>query len=268
VCGSRAVRLDGQAAKRCTNVSCPARLKETVRHFASRTAMDVEGLGVKLVEQLVDKGLVKNPADLYYLDRAALASLERMAEKSAGNIIDALNRSKSIPADRFLFSLGIPLVGEHVARILLEKFGDVATLSQAGAADLQQVYGIGPEVAQSVAAFFGEPRNRDMIQRLYEAGVNPVPFSAPATSEGTPLAGKTVVFTGTIALPRAEAKRLVESAGGKVSGSVSRKTDFVVVGDDPGSKFDKARELGLKTLGEDEFRTLLGLEDRELVAGG
>jgi DNA ligase (NAD+) len=259
VCDSVAVRLEGQAAKRCVNVSCPARLKETIRHFASRNAMDVEGLGVKLVEQLVDRGLVSNPADLYALDGGVLAGLERMAEKSAANILDALERSKAVAADRFLFSLGIPLVGEHVARLLLTAFKDVHALSQQNADELQKIHGIGPEVAQSVAAFFREPHNRNMVERLLAAGVNPIPLEPLVTSSDSVFSGKTVVFTGSLVMPRAEAKKLVESVGGKVSGSVSRKTDFVVVGEDPGSKLDRARELGVHVLTEEEFRERMGI---------
>ena len=259
VCNSHAVRLEGQAAKRCVNVSCPARLKETIRHFASRNAMDIEGLGTKLVEQLVDRGLVKNPADLYSLDQTTLASLDRMADKSASNLMAAIEDSKSVPADRFLFGLGIPLVGEHVARVLLEAFGDIETLSRQSVDEMQRVHGIGPEVAQSVAEFFGEPKNGEMIQRLFQAGVKPIPLEMPDHRAETPLTGKTVVFTGTISMPRADAKRAVEDAGGNVTGSVSNKTDFVVAGADPGSKLDKARELGVKILDEEEFRELAGL---------
>jgi DNA ligase (NAD+) len=259
VCNSRAVRLEGQAAKRCVNVSCPARLKETIRHFASRTAMDIEGLGAKLVEQLVDRGLVKNPADLYFLDKEALISLERMAEKSASNILEAVNRSRTVSVDRFLFSMGIPLVGEHVARLLMTEFGDLESLSEKTASELQQVHGIGPEVAQSVSAFFREPRNMEMIGRFLKAGVRPLPLEGVSDRLETPLTGKTVVFTGTISVPRTDAKTAVEKAGGKVTESVSRKTDYVVAGDQPGSKLDKAVGLGVKILSEDEFRALAGI---------
>ena len=255
---SRAVRLEGQAAKRCVNVSCPARLKETIRHFASRTAMDIEGLGAKLVEQLVDRGLVKNPADLYFLDKEALISLERMAEKSASNILEAVDRSRNVSVDRFLYSMGIPLVGEHVARLLMTEFGDLESLSKKTASELQQVHGIGPEVAQSVSVFFREPRNMEMISRFLKAGVNPLPLEGVSGRLETPLTGKTVVFTGTISLPRAEAKTAVEKAGGKVTESVSQKTDYVVAGDQPGSKLDKAKGLGVTILSEDEFRGSCG----------
>jgi DNA ligase (NAD+) len=259
VCNSRAVRLEGQAAKRCVNVSCPARLKETIRHFASRTAMDIEGLGAKLVEQLVDRGIVKNPADLYFLDKEALISLERMAEKSASNILEAVDHSRSVSVDRFLYSMGIPLVGEHVARLLMTEFGDLESLSKKTASELQQVHGIGPEVAQSVSAFFREPRNMEMISRFLKAGVNPLPLEGVSGRLETPFTGKTVVFTGTISVPRAEAKTAVENAGGKVTEFVSRKTDYVVAGDQPGSKLDKARGLGVKILSEDEFRALASI---------
>ncbi len=258
VCGSHTVRLEGQAPKRCVNSSCPARLKETIRHFASRNAMDIEGLGTKLVDQLVDQGLVTNPADVYVLTQDQLVSLERMADKSARNILDALERSKKVPADRFLFSLGIPLVGEHVARLLIQAFGTIETIATKSVDELKNVHGIGPEVAQSLSSFFGEPRNREMVQRLFGAGIHPIPLEAPAPGRETPFTGKTLVFTGTISLAREDAKRIVEAAGGKVSGSVSRMTDYVVAGEDPGSKLGKARELGVKVINEAEFREMAG----------
>lgn len=258
VCGSHAVRQAGQAAKRCMNVSCPARLKETVRHFASRGAMDIEGLGTKLVEQLVDAGLVKDPADIFTLDAPTLTGLQRMGEKSAANLVNAIESSKKIPADRFLFSLGIPLVGEHVARLLMEEFRDIETLSRASVSDMVSVHGIGSEVAQSVADFFAEPKNVEMLERLLQAGVTPVPLEIPPKGVG-PLAGKTVVFTGTISMKRDDAKKAALAAGGQVSGSVSRKTDYVVAGDEAGSKLDKAREFGVTVLTEEEFRALVGL---------
>lgn len=257
VCDSQAVRLEGQAAKRCVNSSCPARLKETIRHFASRNAMDIEGLGTKLVDQLVDTHLVTDPADLYSLDADALTSLERMAEKSASNILAAIERSKNVPADRFLYSLGIPLVGEHVARLLTTEFGDVKSLATRSREEIQQVHGIGPEVAHSVTAFFQEPRNGEIIDRMLRVGVSPIPLDVPSRESETPLTGKTVVFTGAMSLARADAKKAVEAAGGKVSGSVSRSTDFVVAGTDPGSKLDKARQLAVPVLSEEEFLAML-----------
>jgi DNA ligase (NAD+) len=221
--------------------------------------MDIEGLGVKLVEQLVDRGLVNNPADLYFLDKSDLISLERMAEKSALNILEALDHSKAVSVDRFLYSMGIPLVGEHVAQLLMAEFADIESLSRKTVNDLQRVHGIGPEVAESVAAFFREPQNMDMIHRLLKAGVNPVPLKRASDLPETPFSGKTVVFTGTISIPRAEAKKAVEEAGGNVTDSVSRKTDFVVAGDQAGSKLNKARGLGIRILNEEEFRSLAGI---------
>ncbi len=256
VCGAEAVRLEGQAAKRCVNVSCPARLKETVRHFASRGAMDIEGLGTKLIEQLVDRGLVKNPADLYYLDKPTLMSLERMAEKSAANILTALNNSRKTSVDRFLYSLGIPLVGEHIARLLMEEYGDIEALAVKSPEEMRQIPGIGPEVSQSVSAFCHELKNREMLERLTNAGVIPIPLKIPQR-DNAPLLNKLFVFTGTINIPRDEAKRMVEAAGGKVTGSVSKKTDFVVAGADPGSKLDKAQQFGVKVINEHQFRQLL-----------
>ncbi len=259
VCGSRALRPEGQAAKRCMNVSCPARLKETIRHFASRNAMDIEGLGTKLVEQLVDKGLVTSPADLYSLDEIAFASLERMGKKSAENLVNAVERSKNVPEDRFLFALGIPLVGEHVARLLLSEFGDIDTVAQQSPERLIETHGIGPEVAGSVFRFFQEPNNRDMIRRLQEAGARPIPVSGTSPEQlESPFTGKTVVFTGTMGMKRDDAKRIVQEAGGKVSGSVSRNTDYVVAGESAGSKLDKARELGVEVISESRFREMAG----------
>lgn len=259
VCGSHAVRPEGQVAKRCVNVSCPARLKETIRHFAARDAMDIEGLGVKLVEQLVDRNLVKDAADLYYLDEQTLAGLERMASKSASNLLDAIYGSRSVRVDRFLFALGIPLVGEHVARVLIEEFGDLDALTSAAPEELREVRGIGPEVAQSVANFFREPRNGEMIRRLLAAGIKPAPLEPVSPGPETPFSGKTVLFTGSISISRADAKKAVERLGGKVAGSVSRNTDYVVAGEDPGSKLDKAKDLGVVVLSESEFREMAGL---------
>ena len=221
--------------------------------------MDVEGLGYKLVDQLVDRGLVRTPADLYFLSKETLASLERMADKSASNILEALERSKEVSADRFLYALGIPLVGEHVARLLLQAFRDLDALSKQDVNDLQRIHGIGPEVAQSVTSFFREQRNVEMIQRLLSAGINPAPLPALESDAETPLTGKTIVFTGSLSIERSDAKAAVEAAGGKVTGSISRKTDYVVVGVDPGSKLDKARELGVAILTEDDFRELAGI---------
>jgi len=258
VCHSRAVRLEGQAVKRCLNVSCPARLKETIKHFASRNAMDIEGLGDRLVDELVTRGLVKSPADLYALKKDDLLTLPRMGEKSASKLIAAIERSKAVPTERFLYALGIPLVGEFVARTLVENLHSIQGVMNADAHSVQQIHGIGPEVANSLETFFSEPHNRRMIEKLLEAGVAPVktPPSAASTSD-LPLANKTFVFTGALSMPRSEAKELVERAGGKVVGTVSKRTDYVVVGEDPGSKRDRAMELGVNIISEDEFLKLI-----------
>jgi DNA ligase (NAD+) len=259
VCGSQAVRLKGQAAKRCVNSSCPARLKETVKHFCSRAALDIEGLGDKLVEQLVDKNLIQGPADLFYLDVYSLLSLDRMAEKSAANLINSIKKSRKVTVDRFLFGLGIPLVGETVARLLAQSFGDIDSIRAKSTSELQEITGIGPEVAQSVVTFFSEPRNISMIDRLISAGVSPGFPVDDSREESYPLKGKTLVFTGSLSLARNEAKRIAVNAGGIIANSVTKKTDFVVVGADPGSKVLKARELGVKVITEEEFNKMVGL---------
>ncbi|MFH0957678.1 MAG: NAD-dependent DNA ligase LigA, partial [Pseudomonadota bacterium] len=259
VCGSEAVRLKGQAVKRCVNSACPARLKETIKHFSSRAAMDIEGLGDKLVEQLVDKRLVRDPADIYYLDVDSLLTLDRMAKKSATKLLEAIEKSKSSTIDRLLFSLGIPLVGETVARLLVQSFGDIDSIRSKTAEELQEIPGIGPEVAQSVVTFFSEPRNVYMIDRLVSAGVSPGFFVDQNHGASYPLKGKILVFTGSISLPRNEAKRIAVESGGVVANSVTKKTDLVVVGADPGSKLEKARELGIRTITEKEFKEMMGL---------
>ncbi|MBN2013247.1 NAD-dependent DNA ligase LigA [candidate division KSB1 bacterium] len=256
VCGSHVVRIEGEAAHRCQNISCPAQLKEGIKHFASRGALDIEGLGSKLVEQLVDKGLVKDYADLYDVSTEQLAGLERMAEKSAQNIIDALEQSKRIPLDRVVFALGIRFVGEHVARLLVNHFGSLDALKKASYDDLIEIHEIGPQIAESVVEFFSEEKNLRAIQRLQAAGLQ---MKAESVVKGDTFSGKTFVFTGTLeTMGRSDAEKLVQSLGGRASGSVSKKTDYVVVGRDAGSKADKARELGVTILSEDEFKTMIG----------
>ena len=259
VCGSEVVRLPGEVAFRCVGLSCPAQLKGRIRHFASRRAMDIEGLGVKLIDQLVDKGLVKDLSDIYYLTKEELAGLERMADKSAQNIIDAIERSKKTTLARFLNALGIRLVGEHLSQVLAEKFGSLERLYTVTEEELMAVPEIGPEVAQSVVRFFRDERNRKTIKRILEAGVS---FEEAASEEERPLEGKVFVFTGALeSMTREEAKNLVERLGGKAASSVSRKVDYVVVGKDPGSKYDKARELGLTIIDEEDFKKLVDLTE-------
>ena len=256
VCGGPVVRPPGEVIHRCENLSCPARIKEAIRHFASRRAADIEGLGEKLVDQLVEKGLVKRISDLYHLRKEQLAALERMGEKSAQNLLDQLERSKGMSLARFIYALGIRYVGEHIAEVLAERFGSIDELASASYEELVGIPEIGPRIAQSIVDFFASEDNRRLIEELKAVGIDP---RAERPKEKGPLAGKTFVFTGRLSdMTREEAKRLVESLGGKVASSVSRKVDYVVVGEDPGSKLDRARALGIPTLSEEEFKELVG----------
>ncbi|MEW6677684.1 MAG: NAD-dependent DNA ligase LigA [Pseudomonadota bacterium] len=258
VCGAPVIRLEGEAAARCTNgLACPAQRKEALIHFASRRAMDIDGLGDKLVEQLVDKGLVHTPADLYGLTHPQLADLERMADKSAANLVAAIAASRGRPLARFVFALGIRHVGEQTAKDLARHFGSLDALMAADEAALLAVPDVGPVVAASIAAFFAEAHNRTVIEALRQAGAWQDGEARPAVAAG-PLAGKTLVLTGTLpTLSRDEAKALIEAAGGKAAGSVSKKTDYVIAGADAGSKLAKAQELQVTVLDEAGFMQLL-----------
>lgn len=258
VCGSPTYRPPGEAVTYCTGgLYCPAQRKRALEHFASRRAMDIEGLGTKLIDQLVDKGLVKDPADLYQLTKEQLVALERMGPKSADNLLAQLEKSKATTLPRFLYALGIHDVGEVTAQTLAEHFGSLEALMAASEEDLMAVPDVGPAVAASIRQFFAQKHNREVIRRLREAGVH-WPDITPRKPEELPLAGKTFVLTGALAsMTRDEAKESLRRLGAKVSGSVSRKTDYVVVGEDPGSKADKARELGVTMLDEEAFLQLL-----------
>jgi len=260
VCGSAVKRLEDEAVARCTaGLYCPAQRKQALLHFASRRAMDIEGLGDKLVDQLVDKGLVKTAADLYRLDVGMLAGLERMAEKSAVNVLAAIEQSKRTTLARFIYALGIRNVGESTARDLARHFGRLEALMAADERTLQEVPDVGPVVAQSIAQFFAEPRNRKVVEGLRAGGIRFEP--APAARARGKAAGKTFVLTGTLAhLTREQAKERIEAHGGRIAGSVSGKTDYVVVGTDPGSKYEKARALGIALLDENGLLKLLGEE--------
>jgi DNA ligase (NAD+) len=259
VCHSRVERLEEEAACRCSaGLYCPAQRKQALLHFASRRAMDIEGLGEKLVDQLVDTGMVATPADLYRLQREQLAGLERMAEKSAANLLAAIEGSRHPPLARLIFALGIRNVGEATARDLARHFGSMDDLMHADEAALMEVRDVGPVVAASIAGFFAEPHNREVVRELRALGVQPRE-AAPARAARGPAAGKTFVLTGTLPnYSRDQARELIEAAGGKVAGSVSKKTDYVVAGADPGSKHDKAVELGIEILDEDGLKRLLG----------
>lgn len=255
-CGSEVVRLAGEAAHRCIGIACPAQIKEHIIHFASRGGMDIEGLGDKLVSQLVDTGLIKDPADLYFLTKDKLLTLDRMAEKSAKNLLAAIENSKSPSLEKFIYALGIRHVGEHTARILASSFMTIEKLMEATVNELMAIRDIGPEVAGSIIRFFRERSNIIVIDKFKKAGVNPMELIRP---EATPLAGKSFVFTGTlINLTRNEAKRIVESLGASTMESVTKTTDYVVAGESPGSKLEKAKSAGMEIINEEEFLKLIG----------
>ena len=259
VCGGKVVREEGEAASRCINTNCSARLKESILHFAARSVMNIDGVGDARVDQLVDRGIVSSVADLYGLTLEKLMDLDRMGKKSAGNILRNIEESKKSPLPRVLNALGIRFVGERTAVFLAEAFGSMEAIAAAGVDDLQRAEEVGPKVAESVFQFFREPRNMELVKRLRDAGLQ---FSYKSTRpKGGPLVGRTFVLTGTLpTLTREEAARLIESAGGKVIGSVSKKTSFVVAGADAGSKLAKAGELGVAVIGEEDLLKLLQKE--------
>lgn len=257
VCGSKVERPEGEAVHRCTGLACPAQIKENLAHFASKGAMDIEGLGYKLLEQMVDKKLIEDQADLYFLTRDDLMEMERMGDKLAQNLLEAIDRSRRPRLANLIYALGIRNVGTHLAAVLAKHFKSIGNLADQSLEDLTQVHEIGPVVAQSLFTFFHNPKNLAVLKKLEKGGVV-FPVEEAETTE-TPLSGKTFVLTGGLdAFTRDEARRIIEGMGGKVSSSVSRKTDFVVVGKDPGSKYDDARRLGVSTLSEEEFRKLVG----------
>ncbi len=256
VCGMRVYRAEGEVAYRCVNVSCPVRRRESFLHFAGRHAMNIDGLGEKIVEQLIERNLVKDFADLYRLDLETLSGLERMAEKSAQNLLDEIAASKKNSLDRLIYAVGIPFVGERTAQLLASHFGSMDKIADAGPDELMEVGEVGPKIAEGVREFFSESANRKMIEHLREVGVNMK--DERAAPKSAKLAGMTFVFTGTLAnRSRGEAEALVASHGGKAGSSVSKKTSYVVVGTDPGSKFDKAKSLGVEILNESQFEKLL-----------
>ncbi len=247
-CGSAVERVEGEAVARCSGgLFCPAQRREAIKHFASRRAMDIDGLGDKLVDQLVEQGLIHDVSDLYRLEVEQVAGLERMAEKSATNLVAALEKSKATSLDRFIYALGIREVGEATARILAEAFGELDALMNAYVETLESVHDVGPVVARHIAGFFGEPHNREVIQRLRRAGLH---WPAVERAGARPLAGKTFVLTGTLSMPRSELKARLQAAGARVAGSVSKKTDYVVAGAEPGSKYARAQALGIEILDE------------------
>lgn len=260
VCGAVAVRVEGEAAIRCMGeISCPAQLKESITHFASRRAMDIDGLGIKIVDQLVDAKLVKNVADLYQLTLNQLVDIDRMGQKSAQNLLDAIQKSKHTKLEKFLYALGIPEVGVTTARNLTMEFKELTTLMHASIDRLTQIKDIGPIMAENIHMFFQQPHNIEVIERLLKAGIN---WKAIAAAETTPLMGKTFVLTGSLTkFSRDDAREQLEKMGATVTNSVSKKTDYVVAGDAAGSKLDKAQQLGITVLNEDQFLEILGKQN-------
>jgi DNA ligase (NAD+) len=257
VCGGDIVREAGEAASRCINTNCPARLKESVLHFASRGVMDIDGMGESLVDQLVDKRLVKSVPDIYDLRLEQVVKLERMGEKSGQKLLRNIENSKRLPLPRVITALGIRFVGERTAQLLAEAFGSMQRIAEADLEQLQAAQEVGPKVAQSIYEFFREPRNCELVDRLRRAGLQFV-YKERRRGAG-PLAGLTFVLTGTLpTLTREAAKALIEAAGGKVTGSVSKQTSYVVAGEEAGSKLDKAQSLGVEVIDESTLLEMLG----------
>ncbi len=265
VCGGQVMRQEGEAASRCINTNCPARLRESILHFAARDVMDIDGMGEALVDQLVSRGLVKDVADIYTLKPEMLIGLKHMGEKSARKLVANIEASRRQPLARVLSGLGIPFVGTRTAQILADAFGSLDSIAAASQEELQQAEEVGPKVAQSIWQFFREPRNRQLIERLRGFGLR-FGQPLPGKEKGGPLAGLTFVLTGTLpGLTREEAAARIEAAGGKVTSSVTRKTSYVVAGEQPGSKLDKARELGIPVIGGRQLIEMLGASCRPSV---
>ncbi|MCK4715876.1 MAG: NAD-dependent DNA ligase LigA, partial [Candidatus Marinimicrobia bacterium] len=256
VCGSHIIRPEGEVKHRCQNINCPAQIRGRIQHFVSKRAMNIDGLGDRLIEQMVDSGLIHSVADIYFLKKDDLAVLERMADKSAQNVIDAVENSKNTTLARFIYALGIRNVGEHMGKVLEREFKDLETLISADYERLETVEGIGPIVARAIRDFIDEENNLQTVNRLLEGGVS-IAKSETGTQDER-FAGKTFVFTGTLTqFTRDEAKEMVEKLGGKAGSSVSNKTDYVVIGENPGSKAAKAKDLGITIISEEGFLELV-----------
>ena len=255
-CGSHVVRQENEAAYKCTSMGCPAQLMRNIIHFASRDAMDIEGLGPAIVQQLLDEGMIAGVADLYSLEADKLAGLDRLGEKSASNLVAAIKKSKENDLPKLIFGLGIPLIGQRAAKLICQRFGSMDALMAAQKEQIESIHEIGGKMADSLLEFFDQPQNKAEIEKLRQAGVNFLSL-APEV-EGGVLEGKTFVLTGTLpTLKREEAKELIEAQGGKVSGSVSKKTDYVVAGEEAGSKLIKAQSLNIPVISEEELRNML-----------
>jgi DNA ligase (NAD+) len=255
VCGSEVIREEGEADYRCINVDCPARLKETVLHFASRKVMNIEGLGDALVEQLLQRQMLTSVAEIYSLTEEKLLELERIGKKTAQTLLGEIEASKKLPLNRVLFALGIRFVGERTAQLLAEAFGSMDAVMEASREELEKVNEVGPRVAEAIAEYFAEEKNRQLVEKLRKAGLT---FTAEKKKKSSQLEGLTFVLTGTMPdLTREEAKSRIESAGGRVSGSVSKKTSYVVAGEDAGSKLEKAKSLKVPVIEQAELLDLL-----------
>jgi DNA ligase (NAD+) len=256
VCGSEVIRPEGEAVSRCTNISCPAQRKESILHFVSRDAMNIDGVGPALIEQLLNNNLIEDYADLYFLKQSHLKDLERMGEKSSQNVIEAIAASKEREFLRVLYALGIRHVGIGAARILAKNFDSIEQIKDAKAEELEDIDEIGPVIAESIVGFFQERHNRDLLSRLKQAGIR---LKKENNHENEKfLDGKKFVFTGSLNnYTRSEVKDLVEKAGGRAVSSVSSKTDYLVIGDNPGSKYDKAQQLDVEILSEAEFKDMI-----------
>jgi DNA ligase (NAD+) len=255
-CNSHIVRLEGEAAHRCINLSCPAQIKEHIKHFASRGGMDIEGLGEKISAKLFDAKLIQDPADLYFLIKEKLLELGRNVQQSTQNLIDSLEKSKYPPLDKFIYALGIRHVGERTAKLLAARFGNMENIIAAKQEDLTTINEIGPEIAASIVKFFQEPKNIKVMEKFIKAGVKPQKKEMPA---GDALQGKSFVLTGMLeSMARNDAKSIIENLGGSVHASLTKKTTYVVAGSEPGAKLDKATSLGITILNEEQFLKLIG----------
>jgi DNA ligase (NAD+) len=255
VCGGEVIRPLDEAVARCININCPAQVKERIKFFASRDAMNIEGLGDAIIEQLVDKKIIEDFSDLYYLKLEDFLKLERMGEKLASNILSSIEKSKNTTLSRFIYSLGIRHVGQHIGEILAENYKSIENLSKASFDELKEIPEVGPKIAESIVNFFKNPKNLQVIEKLKKAGIK---FISEEGKEKLPLSGLQFVFTGTLKnYTRSEAENIVKKLGGKVSSSVSKNTDYVVVGEEPGSKYEKAKKLNIKILQEEEFQNLI-----------
>lgn len=265
VCNSDAFRPEGEAVSRCTGASCPAKLKANILHYASRGAMDIEGLGESLVDQLIEKDLVKDFSSLYYLKREGLESLERMGSKSAENLLKEVEESKKRPLHRLIFALGIRLIGERAAKVLAAQYPSLDQLGKIPKEELEQIREIGPKMAESIHLFFSQKENNRLIKKLYEAGVQAEAKTIRKRDrKAQPFNGKTFVLTGALEdFTRVKAAEMIESLGGRVSSSVSNKTDFLLAGKDPGTKMEKARKLGVKIISEQNFKNLIAKSSRQ-----